>query len=146
MSCSNNTTSKSLIMFCEQAQNYSRILLSSTENIMIFIVNFLSSNPDLRFRTYSVALFWYYQDKVNNFILVLYSLPFNTLAEDTLSLDCTRTLQYIFALLVQGRHVHITNKDTLQRIIHVDFELSYINQIISMNHTITHIVLWLPIY
>jgi hypothetical protein len=60
--------------------------------------------------------------------LVLYFLPFNSFTKNTLSLECANTLQYIFALLVYGRHVHITHKDTLQRFIHVNFELSCITQ------------------
>jgi hypothetical protein len=37
-------------------------------------------------------------------------------------------------------------KKILQRFIHTNFKLSYITQNHAMNHTITHIVLWFPIY
>jgi hypothetical protein len=73
-------------------------------------------------------LFRHYQDKVNNFILVLNFLSLSTLTENTLSLECKKTLQYNFALLVHARHIHITHTDTLQRFIHINFELSCITQ------------------
>jgi hypothetical protein len=95
---------------------------------MIIIINILSSNVDLCSRTYFAVLFWHYQDKVNNFILVLYFLPFSTLTENTLSLECTKTLQYNFALLIYGRYVHISHKDILQRFIHINFELLCMTQ------------------
>jgi hypothetical protein len=98
------------------------------ENDMIIIINFHLYIVDLHPRTYSVTLFCHYQDKVNNFILVFYFLPFSTLTENTISLECTKTLQYNFALLVRGRCIYISHKDTLQRIIHVNFKLSYITQ------------------
>jgi hypothetical protein len=97
MSHSINMTSKSWIIFCNQGrcihESYFLQKRTSTENNMIIIINFLFSNVDLRFRTYSVALFWHYKDKVNKFILVLYFLPFSTLIENTLSLECTQKLR-----------------------------------------------------
>jgi hypothetical protein len=101
---------------------------TSIENNMIIIISFLFCNADLRFRTYSVALFWHYQDKVKNFICVLYFLPFSTLTYNTLSLECTKTSQYNFAPFVHGRCIHISHKDTLQRIININFKLSFITQ------------------
>jgi hypothetical protein len=136
--------SKSWIIFCEHAQNYSWILLSSIKdfnwNNMIFIINFLLSNPNLCSRTYSVVLLWHYQDKVNNLNLVHYFLTFNNLIENTLSLECTQTLQYNLHFWFM-QYVHITHKDTLQRIIHVNSELSCITQNSMKLYNNTYIIM-----
>jgi hypothetical protein len=89
---------------------------------------FLLSNADLRSRTYSIALFWHYQDKVNNFILVLYFLPFNTPPRAYSFSRVHQNFAIQFALLLYGRHVHITRKDILQGPIHFNFKLSCITQ------------------
>jgi hypothetical protein len=60
--------------------------------------------------------------------MILYFILFNTLTKNTLSLECTKTLQDNFALLVHERYVNISHKDILQRFIHINLELSFITQ------------------